>query len=248
MSKQCGKCKVSASSRELIRCFGSCKTAYHPLCVDSKMDSWGKLFKECPYAKFVCSECQRDSDNTTAAELMYVKDKITNLSDMVMTLSKRIDDGFKKIDLDSSERLSRDTQLAPAADDARRVYSANGSSVPILRPPTGCIIGSCKDAEETIKAAQEKKYIYASKFSNATLPAAVSKFLSEKLGVSEDVFDCRLLVSANKDVSLLNFVSFKIGIDPELFQKLLQPDIWPCGVLVREFVHRPKNFIPAVVG
>jgi hypothetical protein len=206
------------------------------------MDNWVKIFKDCPYAKFVCLSCQGNEDSTHWSELNNLKVQVGRICATVDALSNKLDAGFDKI---------QHAALLVEKGVAQRVRSAEGSSsygsVHVQDSVSECITGSCNDAEETLMAAKEKKYIYASKFSNTTLPSEVSKFLSKKLDVSADLLDCRLLVSPNKDVSRLNFVSFKIGVDLELFQKLLQPDIWPCGVMVREFTFRSKNFIRTVV-
>lgn len=212
------------------------------------------MFKDCPYAKFVCSDCQKDFEYSTSAELLCLKEQLANLAQVVSVLANRMDDGFQKV----SEQFRQSPQIATDAlvqgytdkYEAHQDQGTNFSSQGFQRmqiPQAECIVGSCNDVDDTIKAVPEKKYIYASKFSNNTLPAALSKFLCGKLVVSEDDIDCRLLVSANKDVSLLNYVSFKIGVDPNLFKKLMQPDIWPSGVLVREFFYRPKNFKPIVL-
>lgn len=253
MSNNCGKCKKPASSRDLLRCYGKCKIGFHPNCIDYKMDSWGKLFKECPYAKFICLDCQGDSDGFMSAELLCLKEEFCRLAEIVDALTAKIDYGMQKVVHDVSEKIDQINNRTSAAamqsaHESGGLIHQDGVDVSpkpairrIYKPQSECIVGSCVDVDETIKAAQVKKHIYASKFSNSTVPAALCKFLSGKLAVSETDFDCHLLVSANKDVSQLNFVSFKIGVDPDLFDKLLQPDIWPSGVLVREFVTRSKN-------
>lgn len=106
------------------------------------------------------------------------------------------------------------------------------------------IIGSC--VEDSLRSVPVRKYIHASRFLNSTTTDAVKKYLHNKLQLPEEEIDCRLLVAANQDVSKFNFISFKIGINPASFDKLLHPDVWPMGVVIREFVLRPKNVIAAV--
>ena len=255
MSNNCGKCKKPASNRDLIRCYGKCKTGYHPTCVDYKMDSWSKMFKECPYAKFVCFECQNDIEYSTTSDLLGLKEQLFQLSQSVLALTCKVDAGFEKFELELADRVNLLNQSAVtkhpiftgvnvqpevATDDA--TISANRR---INLPLSDCIIGSCHEMDETIKTVPDRKFVYASRFSNNTVPEAICKFLSGKLAVSESEFECRLLVSANQDISRFNYISFKIGVHPDLFSKLLRPEVWPTGVLVREFVSRPKNLTPA---
>lgn len=66
----CEKCKKATDSRErtTIRCFGRCRKLYHYACVDWNFEKFGKLFKECPYARFVCLECQGYEEDTLYEE------------------------------------------------------------------------------------------------------------------------------------------------------------------------------------
>lgn len=43
------------------------------------------------------------------------------------------------------------------------------------------------------------------------------------------------LVPKGKTIEYLSFVSFKIGLDPSLKSKALDPETWPEGLLFREF-------------
>lgn len=52
---------------------------------------------------------------------------------------------------------------------------------------------------------------------------------------------CRKLVKRGTDLSTLNFVSFKIDADVILFDDLLNPDIWPEYIKIREFFDITKK-------
>lgn len=248
----CGTCSKSASSRDLIRCFGKCRTAFHPNCVDAKMDIWLKTFKECPFAKFMCLDCQHNSLGDASAEISGLNDQIDQVSHSVKLLTDKLETSFEKINNEAT-KIMKQLNLAPPVTPSHFASTSNANQHNVAAasfvsrrsfiPPTDCIIGSCSVVDESIKAAAyiDKKFVYASKFNISTTSDVLCKFLSLKIGVSEEDFECRILLAANQDVSRLNFVSFKIGVDPALFNKLLQPDIWPSGILVREFVNRPKN-------
>lgn len=48
---------------------------------------------------------------------------------------------------------------------------------------------------------------------------------------------------AGTDVNTLNFVSFKVGVDPKYRNAALDPSTWPRGILFREFEdNRSSNY------
>lgn len=49
-------------------------------------------------------------------------------------------------------------------------------------------------------------------------------------------FFCKKLVKRDADLSLLQFVSFKVDVNNEHFQCLIDPNVWPKTVRVREFI------------
>lgn len=52
----------------------------------------------------------------------------------------------------------------------------------------------------------------------------------------KDDFKCFKLVKKDCDVSKLSYISFKIDIKAEFFEYLVNPNLWPKHVSVREFV------------
>lgn len=249
MSNTCGTCNKSASSRDLIRCFGKCQTAFHPICIDPRMDSWIKTFRECTFAKFVCLGCQNSTLFDASAEFSGLNEQISQVSQSVNLLAEKFEASFDKFNTEASRIMmqfnSNSASIPPHTTPSSIINlhnAASGTSRAFINP-SDCIIGSCSAVDESIKAAvfKDRKFVYASKFNTATTVEDLRKFLGQKLSVPENELECRLLVSANQDVTRLNFVSFKIGVDPGLFDKLLLPDSWPSGILVREFIARPKN-------
>lgn len=68
----------------------------------------------------------------------------------------------------------------------------------------------------------------------------ISKFIIEETAVkSKDKFECFKLVKKDADITKLKFVSFKVNIDDEHFEHMMDPATWPQGVTVREFIQKP---------
>lgn len=68
----------------------------------------------------------------------------------------------------------------------------------------------------------------------------VQKIVARCLCTS-DAADVVRLVPKGKDTTNLTFVSYKIGLDPNLKELALEPSSWPVGIRLREFVNFSKN-------
>lgn len=82
MSKICEKCKASCNSREGLRCFGSCNGIFHPGCIDWNFEKYTKLFKDCPYAKFVCLECQNENAEKKQDVMMILQKQVKEIKEL----------------------------------------------------------------------------------------------------------------------------------------------------------------------
>lgn len=88
MNKVCEKCKASCGSREGIRCYGSCNRIFHPSCIDWNFEKFIKLFKDCPYAKFVCLECQEENSEKNQDSMKNLQEQIQEIKELVSQNSK----------------------------------------------------------------------------------------------------------------------------------------------------------------
>lgn len=88
MSKICEKCKNSCSSREGLRCYGSCNQIFHPTCIDWNFEKYTKLFKDCPYAKFVCIECQEKNDEIKQESIINLQEQVKEIKELVIQNTK----------------------------------------------------------------------------------------------------------------------------------------------------------------
>lgn len=70
-----------------------------------------------------------------------------------------------------------------------------------------------------------------------TTTEEVDKYIIENSPVTDTTkFKCFKLVKKDQDVSKMSFVSFKINVSPDDFDKLIDVNIWPSYVNIREFV------------
>uniref|UniRef100_A0A182J088 Uncharacterized protein n=1 Tax=Anopheles atroparvus TaxID=41427 RepID=A0A182J088_ANOAO len=85
----------------------------------------------------------------------------------------------------------------------------------------------------TVPPTEAKFWLYLTRIAPSVPLAEVEAFAREQLG-TEDATVVRLLAK-DRDPSTLSFISYKVGLSPELRDKALDPTTWPCGMVFREF-------------
>lgn len=184
--------------------------------------------------KWFCDDC-RDTFGKMQRTIDEFRKQMLSLSSDIRALATDRANPEKMKTRSSKKVPPKDTDTPSTPSSLQSNMQHSNLVVPEV------IVGTCNNVSDAVKIVPIKKYIYASKFANTTSVEALRSFLCSQLNIAETEVDCRLLVPANQDVTQLNFVSFKIGVNLEIFPKLLQPEIWPVGVPVREFTDRPKN-------
>lgn len=104
----------------------------------------------------------------------------------------------------------------------------------------------CRGAGErrNVVDTKSKFWLFFTRIKNDVTEDEIRSMVSESLGPDRDTLLVKKLVPAWKDVSLLPFISYKVGIDPELKQRALCPSTWPRGISFREFQERLDAWEP----
>lgn len=99
-----------------------------------------------------------------------------------------------------------------------------------------------------ISAKESNKFwLYLSRIRPNVSNEEISAMARANLEMSQDP-DVVKLVAKGADVSNMNFISFKIGLDPALKKQALDPSTWPEGIMFREFEDYSQKFRkPSVV-
>lgn len=86
------------------------------------------------------------------------------------------------------------------------------------------------------------KTIFVSRLSPETTVDDILKFLVESKVISNPTeVKCFRLVPKDKDVSELSFVSFKLTVPTELYDTVMNSNLWPGRVALREFIENPPR-------
>lgn len=84
--------------------------------------------------------------------------------------------------------------------------------------------------------------LWVSRFHPDTTVEQVRDYVVNATGNNDmEQFNCVKLVKKDADLSALQFVSFKIEVNDELFAALSDPGKWPKYVLLREFLSEGRN-------
>lgn len=95
------------------------------------------------------------------------------------------------------------------------------------------------------KPAEKPKFekaVWVSRLGPTVTEECIKNHIASISSISSN-FTVHKLVKKDRDVSTLNFVSFKIAVNIPDFEILNDPSVWPENVLVREFVEiKPATF------
>lgn len=90
---------------------------------------------------------------------------------------------------------------------------------------------------ETIAKPVLDKSVWVSGLDPSVSNETMIDFIVNNTNITnKDDFKCHKLVKKDSDVTKLSYVSFKIDVKEELFNYLVDPNIWPKHVSVREFI------------
>lgn len=129
--------------------------------------------------------------------------------------------------LQSAKRKRCDTEQKPK-------FSAPPPKIGTKTAVTGLSVVAKPKHE---KKVQFTRAIWVSRLNPATTNEQITEYIVANTPVTESAkFNVHKLVKKDRDVSTLRFVSFKIEANEAEFDILIEPDVWPEEVMVREFL------------
>lgn len=253
--KYCGECKQEINDLEPMRC-GFCDAFLHISQNCCGINSRG-LREAFALGKLllVCTACRSELNGRSIRSyiadtqvaplappelpiLSTLPEQVQQLSNVVETLSKKIDN------LSSAQSQPvwpiPCTPVRPMRSVKRRRLD-DKSNVSV---PSDCGTNNVDLSDLSVPVIVRnvnKFWLYLSGFNPLITDDDVKKIISRCLNAPAPV-DVIRLVPKGKDLAGLSFVSYKIGLDPDMKIKSLDPSSWPSGLLFREFVDQSKNW------
>lgn len=232
MIPKCCKCEVAFTDNNSIKCFGGCEKMFHFGC-SSLPIAHAKLCNNNRNINFVCDDCLANPNNQHCQIETLVK-QLSEVSNLLTNMFSN----FKAV---SNNLLSQGSMGSVLKDNNNITVVPNTSG---LSDPQDIISGT--DVNSKLEMVKPKKYLHVSNFKPTTSCEDIRNHLQQKLCIPADEIECHELVSKAADRSLLNFISFKVGLDSSMFDKAFDGSIWPLECAIKPFINiRRQRKFPA---
>lgn len=230
----CGLCnEIVTAIPDSITCFEKdCNIVYHSRCAGLSRSKLATI-TESPNVRWYCNICCEATESpptvaTLSTQLTAIQESLTKLADAVV-----------------KPPVWPSVLASAKSSKRRRIADTDESSKADLHPtlqPVATVVGS-DESNEILQVVAPRKLLVASMLHPSTESEQLEVFLKGKLDVPTDSSEIRVhkLVPAGKDLTQLDYVSFKVSVPGHRFEEFMAPSIWPKGVRVREFELRPRK-------
>lgn len=115
-----------------------------------------------------------------------------------------------------------------------------GRSFAAVTSCTGAVADEFKTATPQVET---KKFLYVSNIHRDAQQQGIKSYVARMLNIDKSEILCHKLVKMNVDISNFKYISFKIGVAAGLFDLINNPENWPAGMRINEFINRrPTNY------
>lgn len=251
--KVCGECKLDINDLEPLIC-GLCESYYHisQNCCGLNIRILKEAFTT-GKAIFVCPSCRTELNGRSVRSFFTDKSncqsndtqppadlpgQVQQLFEVVNKLSDKIDNFTNKSK--PANIVSTPPAWPRLGAKRRREERKLDTDVTFASGTNNVDFSNLSVASVTQASVPVKFWLYLSGLNPKITDNDVQKVVSKCLRIS-DAADVVRLVPKDKEVANLTFVSYKIGLDPELKELALDSKTWPFGIRFREFIDFPKN-------
>lgn len=252
----CKSCSnATVAGEEVIACEGFCASAYHTKCVGLSTNEKKSCIVN-PHMFWICADCssllrkvrysnemqskfrkQTQSPSDCSEDRSTPPDVRNDIADM----KKQIEAINKTLAEFTTSRLCESNQ---SVVDQPIAHSSPASPYKLAH---GCrkIDDHRNVAHNSASNVNERFWLFFTRIKNDVTEDEMHAMVAESLGV-DDGFLIKKLVPYWKDVSLLPFISFKVGIDPIFRDRAMCSSTWPTGINFREFREQCNTWQPLV--
>ncbi|XP_058810956.1 uncharacterized protein LOC131675833 [Topomyia yanbarensis] len=206
-----------------ISCRGFCNATFHPKCSGIAENCFDDVLnnKQIFWLCKSCTNLMSDKRHRQAVRAAYEvgQEEVLGAHNQIVENLRTTQRPFAEASRNKARRLF------PNKDGAKSNVSSllRGTGMPVS-PSLGTI---------TVADRTPKFWLYLSRIARDVSVDQISILAKQRL-ITDDVEVVRL-VAKDRDVSTMNFISFKVGIKPELKARALSASTWPEGILFREF-------------
>lgn len=243
MENQCGKCGEDVT--------GLCDAYYHIGRDYSGVSrtEMNNLFTK-GVAIWICPSCRNKFDGNCVRNMLKMQAACLNMQSQIAQLRQLVEELAAKVGSHCDKplemnpgvtgKVSGGEKVKQNREGSNRSYGNNSTNAPAPMKGTKSVDSSNLTVCNII--SKPKFWLYLTGFRPLVSNDDVLRFVKEVLESDEEMHVVKL-VAKNADLSRLNFVSFKIGLDSGLKEKALASSKWPTGIALREFenCHLPKT-------
>lgn len=257
----CKCCQKVVSDNDRIICRGFCGASFHAICVQLDFplsvlrsnekniywmcDDCSMMFANCQFRSFLC----RNDQNLIGLpdSIKSIQDDITKLSSAVTTLAAKVESKpLTPFRLNSSGSSFNNWPRNMSVNTPKRRRYENGDpqvSTAVTKPSCGTKAALACSTIRLVKTSSDLVWIHLSAFHPTTTEQEICDMVCDCLHLTADQKPKVVkLVPKGIDLSTLNFVSFKVGVDKNLEKEALSSESWPENVFFRRFEDgRSKN-------
>lgn len=249
MTTTCHSCATDVAD-DSISCNGFCKAEFHLKCVNITLAvcdevkkntqlfwmcrSCTKLMDDIRFRNSIRGAYEAGQENVLGAHNEVVQKM---KSDIMNELKSELRLNFAALINSSSLTPKSSTRPTNATGSLRRRQLFGKPEVFERRQQDlMCGTGSSLSPSQgtfAVPPPKQKFWLYLSRISRDVTVEQMRELAMQRLETND--VEAFRLVANGKDVSSLSFISFKVGMSPDLKAKALSTSTWPKGILFREF-------------
>lgn len=244
MPPLCHSCATDISDEtQTITCQGFCKSVFHLKCAQIKAELWAEvklnsgLFWMCPGCRKLMSSTRfRDALGSTNDYLQVTWDKQNQIFEELKTEircnAEKINQLLTRYPLTPQTETPWPRISNRPAKRPRTIVDSSPSNTNAVK-----MLYGKKDSDSNLIVGQStpKFWLFLSRFSPHATVDEITRLVQQNLETDQTV-EVVKLVRKDTNLDQLKFVSFKVGIDPSMKEKAMQPASWQKGIYFREFV------------
>lgn len=195
------------------------------MCIEKKADFAAK-----PNNNTKTDQTSTNNDNIVQA-IVELKGMVVNMQEKIARIERP---SFRDV-LAGDNPESRLTAKRKRTNNGS-INVGNGPETPKGRPKKG-IVGN-NEGDVGLSSVEARKWIFVSQLHPSTSDESFVDYVKKRLNDADNKLKIQAfaLVPKERKREELNFISFKLNIPESSYEAVFQSEIWPKGVVVREFV------------
>lgn len=237
-------CLKSAENAEMdskIRCDGPCEQFMHIDCAKITKQLL-QAYNECNEMHFYCKLCNKHSLIAIGETMNAFSKEINSLSLALKPLST-VDFKALTASFITNKTINQNIPMAThpnvtfrGTPKRRRIENNQNKPIELIGTKESDILETVSPSPPTIR-----KGMVISHLASSTSVNTVVKYITDnKPELKADDIKCTILIPMNKDPKEPKHINFRVSVPEETFTTVFNPEFWPRGVRLREYIYRQR--------